>query len=42
MVRLRELMPDLRISNLKEFFPLRRPQDLVNFADGLRKTGLPE
>jgi TolB-like protein/class 3 adenylate cyclase/tetratricopeptide (TPR) repeat protein len=42
MVRLRELMPDLRISNLKEFFPLRRPPDLANFADGLRKTGLPE
>jgi TolB-like protein/class 3 adenylate cyclase/tetratricopeptide (TPR) repeat protein len=42
MVRLHELMPDLRISNLKEFFPLRRPQDLARFADGLRKAGLPE
>jgi len=42
MVRLRELMPDLRISNLKEFFPLRRPQDLAKFTDGLRKTELPE
>jgi len=42
MARLRELMPDLRISNLKEFFPLRRPQDLASFADGLRKAGLPE
>lgn len=42
MARLRELMPDLRISNLREFFPLRRPQDLASFADGLRKAGLPE
>lgn len=42
MARLHELMPDLRISNLKEFFPLRRPQDFANFVDGLRKAGLPE
>jgi len=42
IARLRELIPDLRISNLKEFFPLRRPQDLARFADGLRKAGLPE
>jgi TolB-like protein/tetratricopeptide (TPR) repeat protein len=42
MTRLRELMPNLRISNLNEFFPLRRPEDLANFADGLRKAGLPE
>jgi hypothetical protein len=42
MARLRELMPDLRISNLNELFPLRRPRDVSNFADGLRKAGLPE
>ena len=42
MARLRELMPNLRISNLSELFPLRRPQDVSNFADGLRKAGLPE
>lgn len=42
MARLRKLMPDLRISNLKDFFPLRRPEDLANFVDGLRKAGLPE
>jgi TolB-like protein/tetratricopeptide (TPR) repeat protein len=42
MARLRELMPGLSISNLKEFFPLRRPQDLASFADGLRRAGLPE
>jgi TolB-like protein/Tfp pilus assembly protein PilF len=42
MARLRELMPNVRISNLSELFPLRRPQDVSNFADGLRKAGLPE
>src|SRR5262249_27652170 len=41
MARLRELMPDLRISNLGELFPLRRPEDASTFADGLRKAGLP-
>jgi TolB-like protein/class 3 adenylate cyclase len=40
--RLRYLMPDLRISNLNEFFPLRRPGDLAAFADALRQAGLPE
>jgi tetratricopeptide (TPR) repeat protein len=40
--RLHDLMPDLRISNLNEFFPLRRPGDLATFADALRKAGLPE
>ena len=42
MARVHELMPDLRTSNLKEFFPLRRSRDLANFADGLRKAGLAE
>jgi len=32
----------LRISNLKDVLPLRRPEDLAKFADGLRKAGLPE
>ena len=35
MARLRELMPDLRISNPKEFFPLRQPA----VTEGLRKRG---
>jgi TolB-like protein/class 3 adenylate cyclase/Tfp pilus assembly protein PilF len=42
MAHLRELDPSLRISNLAEVFPLRRPEDLAKFADGLRKAGLPE
>jgi TolB-like protein len=42
MHHLRELDPTLRISNLKDWVPLGRPEDLVRFANGLRKAGLPE
>jgi TolB-like protein/class 3 adenylate cyclase len=42
VARLRELEPTLRISNLKNQIPYRRPEDLARFADGLRKAGLPE
>ena len=42
MARLRQLMPDLRISNLKELFPIRRTEDFDRWTEGLRKAGLPE
>lgn len=42
MQQLRQLAPDLRISNLKDWLPIHRPEDLSVFADGLRKAGLPE
>jgi hypothetical protein len=42
MAHLRQLDPSLRISNLKEVFPLRRSEDLAKFAEGLRKAGLPD
>lgn len=42
MVRLRELDPSLRVANLNEVYPLRRPEDLAKFAEGLRKAGLPD
>jgi adenylate cyclase len=42
MAHLRELDPSLRVSNLDEVFPLRRPNDLAKFAEGLRKAGLPD
>ena len=42
MSRLREIDPALRISNLKEFTPLRRPEDIARYAEGMRKAGLPE
>lgn len=42
MDQLRELDPSLRISNLKDWLPIHRAEDLSVFADGLRKAGLPE
>jgi tetratricopeptide (TPR) repeat protein len=42
MQHLRQLDPALRISNLTDWLPIRRPQDLAIFSDGLRKAGLPE
>ncbi len=40
--QLRQLDPELRLSNLDEWFPFRRPQDLAMFSDGLRRAGLPK
>jgi TolB-like protein/class 3 adenylate cyclase/tetratricopeptide (TPR) repeat protein len=42
MAHLRGLDPALRLSDLKNFMPLRRPQDLAVLVDGLRLAGLPE
>jgi hypothetical protein len=42
MDHLRQLDPALRISNLTDWLPIHRPEDLATFADGLRKAGLPE
>jgi TolB-like protein len=42
MDHLRQLDPTLRISNLGDWLPIQRPEDLATFADGLRKAGLPE
>ena len=42
MVRLRELNPALRISNLKDMQPFRRPEHLARLSEGLRIAGLPE
>jgi TolB-like protein/DNA-binding winged helix-turn-helix (wHTH) protein len=42
MTRLRELDPSLRVSNIRDWVPLRRPEDLARLEDGLRKAGLPE
>jgi TolB-like protein len=40
--RLREINPAFRVSNFREILPLRRPEDLARFEEGLRKAGLPE
>src|SRR5690242_5813056 len=42
MEHLRELDPTLCVSHLTDWIPIRRPEDLATFADGLRKAGLPE
>lgn len=42
MARLREHDPALRISGLKDRFPIRRPEDIARWEAGLRKAGLPE
>ena len=42
MAQVRKLDPLLRISNLGDWLPIRRAEDLATFADGLRKAGLPE
>ena len=40
--QLRQLDPALRLSNLSEWLPFQRAQDLKNFADALRAAGLPK
>jgi len=40
--RLRQITPMLRVADVKGLFPLRRPQDLARYEEGLRKAGLPE
>jgi hypothetical protein len=42
MDRVRQLDPSLRISNVRDWLPIQRTEDLAIFADGLRKAGLPE
>lgn len=42
MSLLRQLDPELRVSNLGERIPLRRAQDRQRLAQGLRKASLPE
>ena len=42
IARLRQLNPTPHISNLKNQVPLRRPEDLDRYAEGLRKAGLPD
>jgi hypothetical protein len=37
-----QLDPALWMANLKEWIPLRRPEDLEKLGEGLRKAGLPE
>ncbi|WP_409187848.1 adenylate/guanylate cyclase domain-containing protein [Bradyrhizobium sp. RDM4] len=42
MSRLRKLDPAKRVSAVKDWVPLRRPDDLKRLEEGLRRAGLPE
>jgi TolB-like protein len=42
MVRLRQIDPGLRLSNLKNLISYLRAEEFTKWADGLRKAGLPE
>jgi tetratricopeptide (TPR) repeat protein len=42
MQRMRALDPSLRISNLEEWLPIHRPEDLARLVEGLRLAGLPD
>ncbi len=42
MARLRQITPELRISNLRDLFPIRRSEDFDRWSEGMRKAGLPE
>jgi TolB-like protein/class 3 adenylate cyclase/tetratricopeptide (TPR) repeat protein len=40
--RMLEIDPAFRVSRLTDHVPLRRPDDLARYAEGLRRAGLPE
>ena len=42
MQRLRQIDPSLRMSILKEWFPIQRPEHFAKWAQGLQTAGLPE
>jgi len=42
IARLHEIDPDLRVSDLKELTPLRRPEDLSRYEESMRQAGLLE
>jgi TolB-like protein/Flp pilus assembly protein TadD len=42
MAHLRQLDPTLRISNLKDLFPIRLAEAFAKWEEGLRKAGLPD
>ena len=42
LARVHKIDPTLRVSNLKDFYPLRRAVDLDRLKEGLRRAGLQE
>jgi hypothetical protein len=39
MARLRHIDLTLRVSDLRQMFPFRRPEDIARYDKGLRKAG---
>ena len=42
LAQVRQLQPTLRMDNLQNLFPIRRPEDFAKLAEGMRLAGLPE
>ena len=42
LTRLKQSVPNLRASNLRNHLPLRSEKDLQRWIDGVQKAGLPE
>ena len=42
IAHLRQLEPALRVADLRDLFPIRRPEDIARWEEGLRLAGLPE
>lgn len=42
VARLRQLQPQLRLSDLMEMFPFRKPEHRAKLVEGLRLAGIPE
>ena len=42
VARLRSIYPSLRLSDVKDVFPITRSEDIAKWSEGLRLAGLPE
>ena len=42
MVRIRQILPELRVTNLKNVISFHGPEELARYEEGLRRAGLPE
>jgi hypothetical protein len=42
VIHLHRIDLSFRASNLKDYIPLRPPEDLASYGEGLRKAGVPE
>lgn len=42
MSRVRQLDPKMRLTNLKDLFPISRSEDFAKWSEGLRRAGLPD